>query len=92
MFLFELIFNFFCSEVFICYDTNDFSLQSLDFEDDSNKNNDHDSDEKSELTDEVLGLPTNCYACNASCVTNMKLTHILFDKILFIFFLKLFFK
>lgn len=45
-------------------------------EDDNDEKND--SEEKGELTDEVLGLPTNCYACNAPCVTNMKLTDILF--------------
>ncbi|XP_054715917.1 zinc finger protein ZPR1-like [Uloborus diversus] len=33
-------------------------------------------DDASDLKDEVLGLPTNCYSCNAPCVTNMKLTQI----------------
>ncbi|GFV39138.1 zinc finger protein ZPR1 [Trichonephila clavipes] len=30
------------------------------------------AEEKSDLKDEVLELPTNCYSCNAPCITNMK--------------------
>lgn len=50
-------------------------IYSLDLTDDE-KEEDSSEEENSELADEVLGLPTNCYACNAPCVTNMKLTHI----------------
>ncbi|XP_015910984.1 zinc finger protein ZPR1 [Parasteatoda tepidariorum] len=32
--------------------------------------------EEEKITEEVLGLPTNCYSCNAPCVTNMKVTEI----------------
>ncbi|GIY18398.1 zinc finger protein ZPR1 [Caerostris extrusa] len=34
-------------------------------------------EEDEDLREEVLGLPTNCYSCNAPCTTNMKITHIL---------------
>ncbi|CAL1284869.1 unnamed protein product [Larinioides sclopetarius] len=29
-----------------------------------------------DLRDEVLGIPTNCYSCNAPCMSNMKVTQI----------------
>ncbi|KFM61564.1 Zinc finger protein ZPR1, partial [Stegodyphus mimosarum] len=54
-------------------------LYALDAETEENKAESHSQAyEENNLKDEVLGLPTNCYSCSAPCVTNMKLTHILF--------------
>ncbi|GBM02439.1 Zinc finger protein ZPR1 [Araneus ventricosus] len=45
--------------------------------DDTGNENSTVQPDEDNLKDEVLGLPTNCYSCNAPCMTNMKLTHIL---------------
>lgn len=44
--------------------------------DDSENESSQQPEEKSNLKDEVLELPTNCYSCNAPCITNMKVTQI----------------
>ncbi|KAF8774891.1 Zinc finger protein ZPR1 like protein [Argiope bruennichi] len=46
--------------------------------DDAENENSADQADESDLREEVLGLPTNCYSCSAPCMTNMKVTHILF--------------